>query len=173
MFEQPAHDWNYINIYYGEGFEGKVTQGSQSETYDAICDPTTIAIGKAPTVIDQLKAHYMYLTWNDSSAIKPFIPPSTKWKLDYDGKTEIVSPAARFFHGRHSTTSWLPNKKRRPDYLVAYTLSVNNDRVVLVLEGDPSPNIHSYYRSFGYIGKIVPFNDYDHGGKLWCHCRYG
>ncbi|OME98561.1 hypothetical protein BK124_15235 [Paenibacillus amylolyticus] len=166
MFEQPPNDWNYINIYYGEGFEGKVAQGSQSETYDGICDPATITIGKAPTVIDQLKAHYMYLTWNDSSAIKPFIPPSTKWKLDYDGKTEIVSPAARFFHGRHSTTSWLPNKKRRPDYLVAYTLSVNNDRVVLVLEGDPSPNIHSYYRSFGYIGKIVPFNDYDHGGNF-------
>lgn len=60
----------------------------------------------------------------------------------------------------------MPNKKRRPDYLVAYTLSVNNDRVVLVLEGDPSPNIHSYYRSFGYIGKIVPFNDYDHGGNF-------
>lgn len=166
MLEQPVNDWNYINIYYGEGFQSKNAEGAQNKTYDGICDPETIKMGKAPTVINQLKAHYMYLTWNDPVTIKPFVPPSTKWKLDFDEKTEIVSPAARFFHGRNSTTSWLPNKKRRPDYLVSYTLSVNNDRVVLVLEGDPSPNIHSYYRSFGYIGKIVPFNEFDHGGNF-------
>ncbi|ATO48577.1 hypothetical protein P4V86_03445 [Brevibacillus laterosporus] len=165
MFEQPD-DWNYINVYYGEGFEGKLAQGEGAKTYDGICDPDTIKIGVAPKVIDQLKAHHMYLTWNDPEAVQPFTPPSIKWRLDYDGKTEIVSPAAHFFHGRDSTTSWLPNKKRRPDYLVAYTMSVNNDRVVLVLEGDPSPNIHGYYRSFGYIGKIVSFNEYDHAGNF-------
>ncbi|QZN75070.1 hypothetical protein [Paenibacillus sp. DR312] len=166
MLEQPTNDWNYINIYYGEEFEGTNTSGDSTTTYRGACDPATVKPGLTPTVIDQAKAQAIYEMWNTDTIVKTFIPPSTKWKLDYDGKTEIVSPAARFFHGRHSTTSWLPNKKRRPDYLVAYTLSVNNDRVVLVLEGDPSPNIHSYYRSFGYIGKIVPFNDYDHGGNF-------
>lgn len=166
MLEQPTDDWNYIEVYHGEGFNGSIAQGDQVKTYEGICDPETIKIGTIPKVIDQLKAHYMYLTWNDSTAIQPFVPPSVSWKLDFDGKTEIVSPAAHFFHGRDSTTSWLPNKERRPDYLVAYTMSVNNDRVVLVLEGDPSPNIHGYYRSFGYIGKIVPFNEYDHAGNF-------
>lgn len=166
MLEQPTDDWNYINVYHGEGFDGKNAIGDPKLTYDGICDPNTIKIGSVPTVIDQLKAHYMYLEWNDPNVVKSFIPPVIKWKLDYDGVTEIVSPAAHFFHGRDSTTPWLPNKKRRPDYLVAYTMSVNNDRVIIVLEGDPSPNIHGFYRSFGYIGKIVPFNQYDHAGNF-------
>ncbi|MEK5060927.1 MULTISPECIES: hypothetical protein [unclassified Paenibacillus] len=166
MFEQPVDDWNYINVYHGEGFDGSMAQGDPKLTYEGIVDPDTLKLGVAPTVIDQLKAHYVYLSWNDPNAVKEFVPPVVKWKLDYDGVTEIVSPAAHFFHGRDSTTAWLPNKKRRPDYLISYTMSVNNDRIVLVIEGDPSPNIHGYYRSFGYIGKIVPFNEYDHAGNF-------
>src|SRR5690606_13479109 len=45
-------------------------------------------------------------------------------------------------------------------------LSVNNNRVCIVIEGDPSPDIDAYYRSFAYIGKIIPFNDSDQYGNF-------
>lgn len=43
---------------------------------------------------------------------------------------------------------------------------MNNNRVTLVLEGDPAPDIEGYYRSFGYIGRIIPFNETDYGGNF-------
>lgn len=167
LLEQPINDYNYIDVSHGVGFVGQNYSGNSKLTYEGICDPATVKPGMTPTIIDQAKAQAMFEKWSDPvQQATIFVPPVLKWQLDYDGVTEIVSPASHFFHGRDSTTSWLPNKKRRPDYLVSYSLSVNNDRVVIVLEGDPSPNIHGYYRSFGYIGKIVPFNQYDHMGNF-------
>lgn len=165
MFEQPTGDYNYINVYQGIGFNGQNAIGDPKVTWEGICDPKTVKPGQTPVVIDQAKAQEMYEKWQDP-ATRPFHPPTISWEIDYDGVTEIVSPPAHYFHARNSTTPWLQNKKRRPDYFVKFWMSVNNDRVAMVIEGDPTPGIHDYYRSFAYIGKIVPFNKYDHLGNF-------
>ncbi|MFE6076097.1 hypothetical protein ACFVQB_16600 [Paenibacillus sp. NPDC057886] len=170
MFTQPQNfsggDYNYFDCQHGVGFVGELSKGDPSATYKGICNPVTVSPGSTPVVMDQTAAEAMYEQWNDPEATKLYTPPSIKWDKDFDGVTELISPPSHFFYGRNSTVKWLPNKKRRPDYLVAYHISVNNDRAAVVLEGDPSPNIHGYYRSFGYFGKIVPFNDHDHNGNF-------
>ncbi|WP_405153075.1 hypothetical protein [Paenibacillus sp. FSL K6-0108] len=170
MFTQPQNfaggDYNYFDCQHGVGFVGELSQGDPSATYKGICSTSTVSPGSTPVVVDQTAAEAMYEQWNDPEATKLYTPPTITWDKDFDGVTELISPASHFFYGRNSTVKWLPNKKRRPDYLVAYHISVNNDRAAVVIEGDPSPNIHGYYRSFGYFGKIVPFNDHDHIGNF-------
>ncbi|MDT9719500.1 hypothetical protein QVE09_11340 [Paenibacillus sp. ClWae2A] len=170
MFTQPQNfaggDYNYFDCQHGVGFVGELSKGDPSATYKGICNPSTVSPGSTPVVVDQTAAEAMYEQWNDPEATKLYTPPTITWDKDFDGVTELISPASHFFYGRNSTVKWLPNKKRRPDYLVAYHISVNNDRAAVVIEGDPSPNIHGYYRSFGYFGKIVPFNDHDHIGNF-------
>ncbi|MGN7352755.1 hypothetical protein ACTHPJ_15620 [Paenibacillus amylolyticus] len=170
MFTQPQNftggDYNYFDCQHGVGFVGELSKGDPSATYKGICNPSTVSPGSTPVVVDQTTAEAMYEQWNDPEATKLYTPPTITWDKDFDGVTELISPASHFFYGRNSTVKWLPNKKRRPDYLVAYHISVNNDRAAIVIEGDPSPNIHGYYRSFGYFGKIVPFNDHDHIGNF-------
>ncbi|MDQ0655348.1 hypothetical protein [Paenibacillus sp. W2I17] len=170
MFTQPQNfaggDYNYFDCQHGVGFVGELSKGDPSATYKGICSPSTVSPGSTPVVVDQTAAEAMYEQWNVPEATKLYTPPTITWDKDFDGVTELISPASHFFYGRNSTVKWLPNKKRRPDYLVAYHISVNNDRAAVVIEGDPSPNIHGYYRSFGYFGKIVPFNDHDHIGNF-------
>lgn len=165
MFEQPIDDYNYIDVRYGLGFNGSNSFGDPTVTYDGICDPSTVKPNEVPVIIDQVKACEVYRDWNDPNKII-YTPSVIEWGKDYDGATELVSPPYHFFYGRNSTVNWLPNKKRRPDYLVNYSLSINNDRVALVIEGDPAPDIHGFYRSFGYIGRIKPFNEYDYPGNF-------
>lgn len=172
LLEQPSADYNHITIRYGKGCIALPSTGNPLLTYADACDPLTVRFNNTPTVISQTKAHEIYEDWNNSS--KPaFTPYSITWGIDYDGVTELVSPLSRFYHGRHSTVSWVVNKKRRPDYLVEYYISVTNDRVVIILEGDPSPGINDYYRSFAYIGKIIPFNENDHAGNFGVTCGMG
>lgn len=170
MFTQPQNfaggDYNYFDCQHGVGFVGELSKGDPSATYKGICSPSTVSPGSTPVVVDQTAAEAMYEQWTGPKATKLYTPPTITWDKDFDGLTELISPASHFFYGRNSTVKWLPNKKRRPDYLVAYHISVNNDRAAVVIEGDPSPNIHGYYRSFGYFGKIVPFNDHDHIGNF-------
>ncbi|SCY91881.1 hypothetical protein SAMN05720606_11232 [Paenibacillus polysaccharolyticus] len=170
MFTQPQNfrggDYNYFDCQHGVGFIGRLSKGDPSLTYKGICNPSTVSPGSTPVVLDQTAAEAVYEQWNDPEASQLYTPPMISWEKDYDGVTELISPASHFFYGRNSTVKWLPNKKRRPDYLVNYHISINNDRAAVVIEGDPSPNIHGYYRNFGYFGKIVPFNDHDHIGNF-------
>ena len=172
LLEQPSNDYNHITIRYGKGCVALPATGNPLLTYADACDPMTVAYKSVPTIISQTKAHEIYMDWNNSKT-PAFTPYSVSWSLDYDGVTELVSPVSRFYHGRHSTISWVVNKRRRPDYLVEYYISVTNDRVVIMLEGDPSPGINDYYRSFAYIGKIIPFNENDHSGNFGVTCGMG
>lgn len=172
LLEQPLADYNHITMRYGRGAVVVPSDGNPLLTYADACDPLTVRLNNKPTIISQTKAHEVYIDWTTSP--KPaFTPYSMKWSIDYDGVSELVSPLTRFYHGRHSTVSWVVNKRRRPDYLVEYFLSVTNDRVVIMLEGDPSPGINDYYRSFAYIGKIIPFNNTDHAGNFGITCGMG
>lgn len=167
MLEQKLDEFNYFDISYGVGFSvDSEATGDAGLTYLDICDPATVkGEGSIPKVIDQLKCH-LYVRSTVDSETSVYEPPKLSWELDWDGTKEMRSPVSHFFYGRDSTTHWVVNKKRRPDYLVRYFLSINNNRVALVIEGDPSPSIMDYYRAFGYIGKISPFNQYDHIGNF-------
>lgn len=166
MMKQSPTSYNYFDISYGVGFQliSEAT-GNPSSSYIGICDLATVKdVGTNPVIIDQIACHvYFKSTQGDTPAFKAV---EYTWELDITGTKEMVSPTSHYFYGRDSTTSWVINKKRRPDYLVRYWLSVNNNRAALVIEGDPAPSISDYYRSFGYIGKITPFNQYDHAGNF-------
>lgn len=163
---QRMDDFNYFDINYGVGFK-LVSEaiGDPVDTYRGICDPTTVVNeGAIPVVIDQLAAH-LYVKKTAVGA-PVYSPPKHAWDMDITNTKEMKSPTTHCFTGRHSTTSWVVDKIRRPDFLVRYWLSINNSRVAFVVEGDPAPSIADYYRSFGYIGKITPFNKYDHAGNF-------
>lgn len=158
MFKVPHDQYNYFDVYYGKGFEGVSLHGDPSETYARACDLKTVKVGTAPTIINQKEAEAAY----KRQASAAIIFPAESWEKDIDGITEIKSPPAHYFFGADSVVTWLANKKRRSDYWVAYSLSINNDRLNIVLEGDPSPDMDAYYRSFAYIGRTVPFAAYDY-----------
>ncbi|WP_145052839.1 hypothetical protein [Paenibacillus xylanexedens] len=164
MLRQPAGQYNYFDVYQGEGFVEVVTTGSSKTTYEKACDLATVGPGLTPVVINQKEAEKQFLIWNDPSASGKYVAPDVTWKMD--GALAVISPAAHFFYGANSTVPWLQNKRRRADYWVSYSLSISNSRVAIVLEGDPAPDMDGYYRSFGYIGKIIPFADYDHTGNF-------
>ncbi|MGZ0051968.1 hypothetical protein [Brevibacillus gelatini] len=166
MLKHPTGQYNYIDLYYGKGFSGKNPSGNSVDTYLLACDVSTVLPGKVPVVIDQKQAELQYNKWNDPTDTDKYIPPHEAWAVDYDEKVEIKSPGSHFFYGADSVVSWVPNKKRRPDYWVEYNLSVSNDRVAIVIVGDPSPDMDAYYSSFAYIGKTIPFAEYDHKGNF-------
>ncbi|MGG4455798.1 hypothetical protein [Brevibacillus porteri] len=166
MLKHPIQQYNYLDVSYGKGFTGKNPVGKSADTYLLACDNSTVIPGKVPVVIDQKQAELQYNKWNDPDETDKYTPPHEAWALDYDDKVEIKSPSSHFFYGADSVVSWVPNKKRRPDYWVEYNLSVSNDRVAIVIEGDPSPDMDAYYSSFAYIGKTIPFADYDHKGNF-------
>ncbi|WP_339251198.1 hypothetical protein [Paenibacillus sp. FSL P2-0136] len=167
MLKMPAQQFNYFDVYYGEEFKVIPSSGNSSDTYKLACDIASVKINQVPVIKNQVEAHLAYQRWNDpNSSVGKFSPADIAWLYDYDGTSQITSPAAHFFFGADSTVTWLANKKRRPDYDVNYWVSVNNNRVTLVLEGDPAPDIEGYYRSFGYIGRIISFNETDYGGNF-------
>ncbi|WP_312113534.1 hypothetical protein [Brevibacillus reuszeri] len=166
MLKHPTGQYNYVDVYYGKEFTGKNPSGSSADTYSRACDIRTVIHGKVPVILNQKEAELQYRKWNNPDEENKYNPPQEAWALDYDEKVEIKSPPSHFFYGADSVVSWVPNKKRRPDYWVEYNISVSNDRVAIVIVGDPSPDMDAYYNSFAYIGKTIPFADYDQKGNF-------
>ncbi|WP_426455275.1 hypothetical protein ACP26L_36330 (plasmid) [Paenibacillus sp. S-38] len=164
MFKVPTGQYNYFDVYHGTGFIGTNSSGLSSTTYDKACDSATVKYGMTPTIISQKEAEAAYKRWNNPAA-GSFVAPSETWDVDANG-TKVISPPAHFFYASDSVVAWVTDKKRRADYFVSYWISVNNNRVSIMLEGDPAPDMDAYYRSFAYIGKMVPFADYDHPGNF-------
>jgi hypothetical protein len=165
MFRHPNGQYNYFDVYYGKGFTGVDPAGDSTTTYNLACDLATVGRGLTPTIINQKEAEAAHLR-SLSGTGGAYISPSHDWALDYDGVTKLRSPAAHFYYGADSEQAYLVNKKRRLDYLVEYSISVNNDRVCLVIEGDPSPDLDGYYRGLAYIGRINAFNSQDTSGNF-------
>ena len=166
LLSQRMDDYNYFDVNYGVGFQQiDPPVGDPVDTYRDICDPATVRKqGAIPTILSQLEAHYYYRDLLVNGPV--YQPPAQVWEMDVTNTKQMVSPTSHYFTGRSSTTTWVVDKIRRPDFLVRYWLSINNSRIAMVVEGDPAPSINDYYRSFGYIGKITPFNQYDHAGNF-------
>ncbi|MCR8843926.1 hypothetical protein NQ117_09520 [Paenibacillus sp. SC116] len=163
MFDHPFGQFNYFEVIYGKGFQGVTPAGNSSETYEKACELSTVRLNNKPTIVNQLEAEVAYKRAQQGAG---YIAPSHKWAVDIDGVTYLKSPPAHYHYGCDSIQKYLVNKKRRPDYIVQYWISISNNRVNIVLEGDPSPDMDSYYRSFAYIGKTVPFNEQDQLGNF-------
>lgn len=157
MFKHPKDQYNYFDVYYGKGFVGTNMTGDAQESYIRSCAVATVKPTLVPTITNQKEAEAAYLR----SLGVGFVTPSDKWDIDLDGVTEIKSPPAHYHYGADSVITWLTYKKRREDYFVSYWISISNNRIAMVIEGDPSPDHDGYYRSFGYFGRITPFNDTD------------
>lgn len=163
MFRQPYGQYNYFDVYYGDEIIGIEAVGDGKWTYEKVCDVSTVKPGQVPTIINQKEAEKVYKIFQEGTS--EFKPPKLIFSKDITGK-DIISPPSHYFYGANSVLPWLQDKKRRPDYLVRYWISVNNERIAMVIEGDPAPDMDGYYRSFCYIGRIIPFNQYDYLGNF-------
>lgn len=166
LMKMPKEQYNYFDVYYGTGFVGTTATGTSASTYERACNVSTVKYNLVPTIINQKEAEAAYIRWNDEAVAGRYTAPSETWDKDIDGVTDVKSPPAHFFFGADSVVPWLAAKKRRPDYWVTYYISLNNDRAGIILEGDPAPDMDGYYRTFGYLGRITPFSDYDYPGNF-------
>lgn len=164
---QPQY--NYFDIMYGEAFMGTNSTGDSKLTYEDACDPATVIPGEVPRIVNMARVEAIYNMLNNTEGTEGatvYVPPTLKWADDIIATNKLSSPVAHYFYGADSVVPWVPNKKRRRDYFVSYFISLNNDRVSIVLEGDPAPDHEAYYRSFAYIGKINSFANYDYNGNF-------
>lgn len=91
-----------------------------------------------------------------------YTPPNNDSDRDANGNYKVrgsfeedkSSVRSRFSWFRSNTSSvikkWLP---------VYYWVSVNSERITIILSGDKSANSKDRLISFGYIGKVKPFKD--------------
>jgi len=150
-FEKPLHSNNYIKIQYGvEIKHQKNLKGVPEESYIRACNLNTIGAGKTPKIINEHEAYRAF-----------------ERQLDQDyslGELELggtISPEAYWFFSENSVKRWMVPNMRGKESVVRYWISFNNDRALIVLEGDPNFEFESYYRSPAYIGKFKPLNPND------------
>lgn len=151
-FEKPIDSNNYLKVQYGvEIVNQKNLSGlPPEESYRYACDPNSIGKGKTPVVIDENEAYKAY-----ERQVNNLFEVG---ELELGG---IKSPVSYWFFSENSTKSWMPNKMRGLDSVVRYWISFNNDRAIIVLEGDPNFDFDSFYRSLAYIGKFNTLNEND------------
>lgn len=147
-FEKPLDSNNYIKVQYGvEIAHAKELEGVPEESYLSACDLSTIGPGKTPKIINEQEAYLAYER-QLNRVYKPGV-------LKLGG---VQSPISYWFFSENSIKSWLKPNMRGKDSVVKYWISFNNDRALIVLEGDPNFEFESYYRSFAYIGKFNTLN---------------
>lgn len=150
-FEKPVDNNNYIIVKYDVQISlmGNVI-GASKETYELACDLESIGYDKTPIIINQEEAYKAY----ERQINDEFVPP-------YLSLNDEGSPPSYFFFSCDITDSWVSQKKKPETQMVHYYISMNNYRLLIILEGDPGYDFDSYYRSFAYIGKFNSFNNED------------
>ncbi|SNS21757.1 hypothetical protein SAMN05446037_100671 [Anaerovirgula multivorans] len=148
LLEQPEDNANYFKIRYGFAVEGDIVPSSDNQyavnTYNKACDLSTVGAGKTPVVIDQYEA---YLAWERQVYESNHFVPRVFNIVD-----GFTSPNTLAFTSADYTESWIADKKRPFFSTVDYYISVDNSRLVMILQGDPSHGIDNYYRNLVYIG---------------------
>lgn len=150
-FEKPLDSNNYIKLQYGIDIKyQKNLVGHPEKSYLNACDLNTVGRGKTPEIIDELEAYKAF---------------ERQMKEEYmQGELElggVASPISYWFFSENSTRKWLNPNMRGKDSVIKYWISFNNDRALIILEGDPNFEFESYYISFGYIGKFNILNEQD------------
>lgn len=150
-FEKPLDSNNYIKLQYGVKIKSQRNlKGDPEKSYLYACDLDTIGRGKIPEITDELEAYKAY---------------ERQLNKEYEqGELELggtVSPVSYWFFSENSTKEWMIPNMRSKDSVIRYWINFNNDRALIVLEGDPNFEFESYHRSFAYIGKFIPLNKQD------------
>lgn len=164
MLQQVVDNYNYVDVFYGQGFSGTNSVGDTGWTFNAF-DPNDAPYlpTKTYAVADQGKADDIYQLQTNPPSTPLFTAPTLAWEKDsYTGYPK-VSPAYHWFYAKDNEDTWMPTeyRRRRPDWSVNYAISMNNTHLAIVIQGDPSPDFNGYYTSFAYVGEIVPFSDAD------------
>lgn len=156
-FEKPLDSNNYIKVQYGVEIKHskniEVVPGESylpEESYLSACDLNTIGAGKTPQIIDEHEAYKAYERQENGLF--------SIGELELGG---VASPVSYWFFSENSTKDWLIPNMRGKESVVRYWISFNNDRALIVLEGDPNFEFESFYRSFAYIGKFNTLNPED------------
>lgn len=151
FFEKPLDSNNYIEVQYGvEIKHQKKIKGVPEESYLTVCDLNTIGAGKEPEVIDEHEAYRAF-----ERQINNLYEPG---ELELGG---VASPVSYWFFSENSMKKWLIPNMRGKESVVRYWISFNNDRALILLEGDPNFEFESFYRSPAYIGKFNSLNPED------------
>ena len=150
-FEKPLNSNNYIKVQYGVDIKHQKNMvGIPEESYLLSCDLDTIGAGKTPVITDELEAYKAF----ERQLNREY----ERGELELGG---IKSPVSNWFFSENSTKKWLVPNMRGKGSVVRYWISFNNDRALILLEGDPNFEFESFYRSFAYIGKFNPLNPND------------
>lgn len=148
--EKPLDSNNYIKVSYLNAYtstgKSENLSGNPEESYEKACE---IVNGKA-IVVDESEAYYAF----ERQVEGGYYSPGSYWRKGDDGgtlgmETDIVS---YWFYAGNSKLSWLPNKMRDEYTIVKYFISLNNNRISAILEGDPGYDPDSAYISFAYMG---------------------
>lgn len=150
-FEKPLDSNNYIKLQYGIDIKyQKNLVGYPEKSYLNACDLDTVGRGKTPEIIDELEAYKAFE--------RQMKEEYKRGELELGG---VVSPISYWFFSENSTKKWLNPNMRGRDSVIRYWISFNNNRALIILEGDPNFEFESYYISFGYIGKFNTLNEQD------------
>lgn len=158
MAKQPTGKYTYVDFYIGKDFNGSAAIGDRTDTYDGICDPLTVGEGLIPTIINQQAAEEEYL--RQLATGTGYTPPKESWQQISPGR-DFVSPAAHFFYAAEESA-----QKRQSMWGIRLEVHMTNSHAIVIIEGDPSPNINNYYKSFAYVGQINPFDENDYKGNF-------
>lgn len=157
-FEKPLDSNNYIKVGYMvdsmNNFKLVKLKGDPESSYKMACE---IENG-VPKVINENEAYRAYERQiNDVYAPGEFFVKGTRG-ASFNMNDSLYS---YWFISGNSSLAWLPNKMRDAYSLVRYSISLNNKRVIAVLEGDANYDPDSAYISFAHIGEFKPLDSED------------
>ena len=135
-FEKPLDSNNYIRAQYGVDIKyQKNLKDIPENSYLLACDLDTIGAGKKPQIINELEAYKAF---------------ERQLNKEYEqGELELggtMSPISNWFFSENSTEKWMIPNMRGKESVVRYWISFNNDRALIILEGDPNFEFESFYR---------------------------
>lgn len=162
--EKPLDSNNYIKISYLTAYSSKGVstplRGNPELSYENAC---TISNKHIPTIKDEYEAYLAY-----ERQINDYYAPGEFFTIGDDGgtlglDTDMVS---YWYFSCNSSVSWLPDKMRDKYSLTRYSISLNNKRIIAVLEGDPGYDPDSAYISFAYMGEFKALSEDDNKYKF-------
>ncbi len=121
---------------------------------------------------DPMDARHIEITLVEDYEFTPEYIDEYEQHRSYEESWSLQSPTYYWFYGKSILSSG-SIYQRSSDWWVQYWISMDNNHLSMVLEGDPAPGFDAYFTSFAYIGAIVPFNNEDVNNNFSITCGFG